>query len=372
MRIAQFVEGDAPGGTERLVIEISVDLRRRGHEVLVIGPQRGPGNGWLAAELRALGFEWVEYPRRSMLDLRQVTDITRVISDHGIDVVHSHEFAPSVIGAVAARVTGRKHVMTMHSGLYFASALRRRVAFRWAARHSSVVAVSGDTRDDAERLLGLRPGVIHVIPPGVATRSGDRAKVRVELGVLDDELLVVAIGNVSARKAHEIILRALIDLRARRPDVPWRFAIAGSDQGCAASLEAIAAEHGVADRFHLLGHRSDAADILAAADVFAMSSLHEGMPLAIMEAMFAGKPVVTSVAGGIAEMITNGSDGLLTPVGDVAGMSAALERVLTAAALRDALGAAARERAARQFGIATMMDSYLKLYEQAPTRQRIA
>jgi glycosyltransferase involved in cell wall biosynthesis len=96
-----------------------------------------------------------------------------------------------------------------------------------------------------------------------------------------------------------------------------------------------------------------------------MSSLHEGMPLAIMEAMFAGKPIVSSVAGGIGEMIKDGAEGLLVPVGGVEPMSAGLERLLTDAALRDRLGAAARDRAQRQFGIEPMLDAYMRLYRDA-------
>ena len=363
MRVAQFVEGDAPGGTERLVMQMAEDLRSRGHEVLVIGPENGPGKGWLGGQLRALGFEWTELPRRHMLDVRAIADIMRLIRDRGIDVLHSHEFAPSVTGALAAWLMRRRHVITMHGNRYFAGAWRRWLSFRWAATHSTaVVAVSRDTKEDAERLLRLRSGTIHVIPNGIVARGGDRDRVRRELGMQAGETLVVALGNVSVRKAHDVMVRALIELRDRRPDIRWRLAIAGTDQGCAPALRRLASEHGVADRVHLLGHRGDTDDILAASDVFAMSSLHEGMPLAIMEAMFAGKPVVTSTAGGIGEMITDGVDGLLTPVGDVAAMSAALERVLVDPALRESLGAAARRRAPRQFGIAPMMDAYVGFY----------
>jgi len=369
MLVAQFVEGDAPGGTERLVIQMAQDLRQRGHRVLVIGPANGPGKGWLGSQLKAIGFEWTELPRRRMLDLRSISDIMRLIRTRGIDVVHSHEFAPSVTGALAAWLMRRNHVITMHGNQYFAGARRRWLAFRWAARHSTaVVGVSRDTRDDAERLLRLEPGSIHVIPNGIVSRPGRRETLRAEFGVRPDELLIVALGNVSPRKAHAIILRALVQLRDRRPDIPWRLAIAGTDQGSAPELRDIAATHRVEHCFHLLGHRSDTEDILAACDVFAMSSLHEGMPLAIMEAMFAGKPVVTSVAGGIGEMIDDGVDGLLTPVGDVAAMSAALERVLSDSGLRESLGVAARRRAPRQFGIAPMMDSYVRFYEQPRTR----
>jgi glycosyltransferase involved in cell wall biosynthesis len=360
--VAQIVEGDAPGGTERLMIQMSLELRRRGHEVVAVGPAAGPGRGWLGNQMRSLGFAWDTIPKRSMFDPRAVSDIVALIRRHSVAVVHSHEFAPSVFGAAATRLTGSRHVMTMHSNLYFATAWRRRVAFRWAARRSAVVAVSDDTRSDAERVLGLAQRTIRVIPNGIAPAQGAREPLRRELGLSDDDLLVAAVGNVSPRKAHALILRALLELRERRPEVRWRLAIAGTDQGSAPELLALASEACAGERVHLLGHRADTENVLAAADVFAMSSLHEGMPLAIMEAMFASCAIVTSRAGGIAEMLTHDVEGLLVPVGEVEALSAGLERLLCDASLRRRLGEAARARAARQFGIAPMMDAYLELY----------
>ena len=363
MRIAQIVEGDAPGGTERLVIQIALELRRRGHEVIVIGPAAGPGKGWLGTELRALGFAWETIPKRPMLDPRSVADIMRLLRRHGVDVAHSHEFAPSVFGAIACRLLRRPHVITMHSNLYFAGARRRRMAFRWATVHSSaVVAVSADTRDDVERLLRLPAGSVRVIPNGIAVRKGRGELLRRELALEPGDLLVCAVGNLSPRKNHIQLLNALIQLGRRRPEIPWHLAIAGTDQGSATELREATRRHDVTARLHLLGHRSDTEDVLAAADVFAMSSLHEGMPLAVMEAMFAEKAIVTSTAGGIGEMLTDDVEGLLTPVADEAALSRGLERLLDDGALRARLAAAARRRAEAQFGIAPMIDAYERLY----------
>ena len=362
MVIAQIVESDAPGGMERLVIQITKDLLQRGHRVLVVGPADGPGNGWLGDEIRALKAEWRTVSRRWMLDPRAVTDLMRLFRAYRIDAVHSHEFAPSVFGAAAAWVTRRPHVITMHSNLYFATAWRRKAAFRWAARHSHVVAVSRDTAVESEQLLGLPTGTIHMVPNGIAPTAGRRDVLRKELALNDADVLVVAVGNVSPRKAHINLLRALIQLEERRPGLRWHLAIAGTDQGSAPEIREVAAAQGLSSRVHLLGHRADTENVLAAGDVYAMSSLHEGMPLAIIEAMFAGKAMISTSAGGIAEMFTEGEEGLLSPVGDVAAMSSALERLVTDAPLRERLGSAAQRRAAKQFGIAPMMDAYLKLY----------
>lgn len=363
MVIAQIVEADAPGGTERLVLQIAQDLRQRGHRVVVVGPADGPGKGWLGREVRALGFDYETIPKRSMLDPRSITDITRLIRKHTVDVVHSHEFAPSVFGAMATWLTRRTHVFTTHGNLYFAAAWRRKALMRWAARHSdAVVSVSRDTADDLERLLELRKGAVHVIANGIMSKAGERQPVRAELGLKPEDVLLLALGNVSERKNHIAILRALEQLQRRRPELQWHLAIAGTDQGKLGELREFARVTALESRVHFLGHRGDTENLLAASDIFVMSSLHEGMPLAIMEAMFASKPVITSVAGGIGEMITEGVEGMLTAVNDDDAMARGLERLLSDASLRQRLGAAARERAQRQFGIAPMVDAYMKLY----------
>lgn len=311
-----------------------------------------------------------------MLDPRAVLDLTRVIRLHGVNVIHAHEFAPSVFGAAAARLSGCSCVITMHGNLYYTRRWRRRAAFRLARRlATAVVGVSLDTAVDAEQSLALPRGTIHAIPNGITTAPGQRHRVRAELGVQDGELLVAALGNLSPRKAHAILVKALIQLAERRPDIKWRLAVAGTDQGCLAELRALAADHGETGRIHWLGHRADTEDILAAADVFAMPSLHEGLPLAVMEAMFAGLAVIASRAGGIPEMLTDGVEGLLVPVGDVSAMAGGLERLLTDEVFRRQIGPAARLRAERQFGIAPMMDAYLRLYRgdtRAGTAARVA
>lgn len=360
--VAQLIEGDTPGGAERLVIQFAEELRRRGHGIITIIPAGGAG--WLGQEMQRRDFPWTTIQRRAMFDPRTARDLAAIVREAGATAVHSHEFI-AVHGAAAARRVGIPHVITMHGSPYFAEKWRRRAAFRWAVRRSvRMVGVSRDTSEHAERVLGLAPGSALTIPNGIAPRPGDGAALRRELGIGDEELIVAAVGNVSERKNHLQMLEALLAVRERHPSLAWRMVVAGQDRGCMAAIRALAETNGVSGRVHLLGHRDDTEDLLAAADVFAMPSLHEGMPLAIIEAMFASRPVVSSTAGGVADMFDAGSEGLLFAVGDTPAFATALERLLTDAALRASVGRAARARAERQFGIGPMMDAYERLYTQ--------
>jgi glycosyltransferase involved in cell wall biosynthesis len=238
------------------------------------------------------------------------------------------------------------------------------VALRWAFRNSrAAVAVSEATKRQLDADLGLRPGVLTVVHNGIPERAGDPAPIRRELGLRPGELLIAAVGNLDPRKAHINLLRALQRLAQEGLPACWRVAIAGGRGGPERDrLEAFAREHGFADRLHILLERSDIPDLLAAADVFCMPSLWEGLPLAVLEAMFAGKPIVASDVSGIPEAITSGTHGLLTPPGDVEALAAALQSVLTSAELRARLGAAARARAQAEFAIGVMADRYERLY----------
>jgi glycosyltransferase involved in cell wall biosynthesis len=248
----------------------------------------------------------------------------------------------------------------MHGSQTMTQAWRRRAALRWAYRRSrAVVAVSEATRIQLEADLGLRPGVLTLVRNGVPVVRGDRARARAEFGLRDDDVMVLAVGNLDPRKGHRVLLGALQQLVANGLDVPWHLVIAGGRGGPEREpLLAFAAEHGLADRVHVLGQREDVPDLQAAADIFAMPSLWEGLPLALLEGMIAGNACVASRTSGIPEAITDGEHGVLVPPGDVNALATALAPLLRDPALRARYGQAAYARAMQEFTIEAMTDRY--------------
>lgn len=365
LRIALMLESDGPGGAEMMLLQLAGELRRRGHAVLPVGP--ADRVGWLGERFRERGFEPVTYRLRRTLDWRCLRELVDLLRRHEVQVVHSHEFTMAVYGAAAALRLGARHVITMHGGRYFAEQRRRRIALRWAARRSSaLVGVSRATAEDLERSLGLPPAAVAVVPNGIEFRTGTRERVRQEVQMAEGELLCVAVGNLYPVKGHMVLLQALAALQRTAHDVPWRLAIAGRGEE-EARLRAFADAHGMGDRVHLLGFRSDIPDVLAAADLFVMPSRSEGLPLALVEAMAASLPIVASDVGGIPEVVTSGEEALLVPPDDPDALAAALHRLLCDHALRAALGEAARRRAWRDFSVSTMCDTYERLYRGATT-----
>ena len=358
-----MIETDGPGGAEVMLIQLAEELRRRGHVVTPVGPQRGVG--WLSGRLRSLGFDRRTFNLRRPLDPQCAIELTRTLRELRVDVVHSHEFTMAIYGCLAARWLGVPHVVTMHGNESVMDAWRRRVALRWSWRHSrAFVAVSSHTATQVQMRLGLPDRAVHVIPNGVPIRPGERERTRAKLGVEDDEVLILTVGNLRRRKGHAVLVQALAELQRAGCAAPWQLVIAG-DGSQRENLTRLTTELGVADRVQLLGHRDDVPDLQAAADIYAMPSFWEGMPLAILEAMIVGKAIVASRVGGIPEMLCEGESGLLVPAGDPLALAGALRHLIEDPAQRERLGEAGRRHAEAEFHVAVMADRYEHLYRSS-------
>jgi len=362
-------EGGPGGGAEVVVLELAEELRHRGYGVCPIVLTHEHEAPWLERQFVERGFEPERVRIRGPIDFRCLRDLVGVLRRRRVATVHSHEFAMTVYGTAAARWLRLPHVITLHGNMWMTDAWRRRVALRWAIRHSdATVAVSHDTRRQLLADLGLPDAAIDTVWNGIPAPAGERTAVRAELGVRPEEVLILAIGTLIERKGHAVLIRSLAEVYRRAPEIGWHLAIAG-DGPERDHLATLAAEAGLAGRVRLLGFRPDAAHLLAAADVFAMPSQWEGLPLALLEAMFAGNAVIASGISGIPEAIPSEEFGVLVPPGDVPALTSALHRVLGDAALRSRLGRAAQARAREFFTVGRMTEAYLRRYFSPPDRR---
>lgn len=223
-----------------------------------------------------------------------------------------------------------------------------------------IVAVSGDLAGYLSQAFGLPRERIQVIHNGIPIpemAGVDRAKARLACGLDVEGLLVLAVGNLYAVKDHATLLRAA----ALLPGV--HFAIAGRGEE-EANLRALARELSIESRVHLLGLRDDVDRLLAAADVFVQPSRSEGLPLAILEAMGHGLPVVATRVGGMAEAIVEGETGRLVEPGQPEALADALRVLLEDADRRRRAGEAGRARAVSQFSVEGMALRYEALYDR--------
>jgi len=360
LRIALIIESVLLGGAEVVVSQLAEELRQRGHRVFPVAPEGR--DGWLRATLVDAGFPWHTYSLPRPISWSCAENLARTMAGLGIEVSHGHEFTASIYGAAAAQLAGIPHIITMHGNQQMTRKYQRRVALRWAFRRSAAtLAVSHDTRRHLERTLGLPPGVVGVVHNGVPDRPGRRERFRGELGLREDQVLVLAVGSLVERKGHRVLLEAMAGLRDD-PGMPaWKVAIAGEGPEREA-LEAQIRQRGLEGRAVLLGARDDVADLQAAADLFVMPSLWEGLPLAILEAMFAENAIIATATSGIPEALTHDEDALLVPPGDATALATALRRLVEDPDARRTLGRRARRQAERRFSIGAMTDAYERIY----------
>ncbi len=364
-RIAMMLESDEPGGAEMMVYRLSEELRDRGHEIVPIGPARGVG--WLGDLFRQGGFSTEVFHLERPIDPGCVRRFVQLFRRQHIDLVHSHEFTMAVYGSAASQLLRLPHLVTMHGGIKEYKVLRRRVALRWALRSSDyAVMVSRATQTQFALNLGVKPSSFTVVPNGVPVNVGNPSRVRAEFGITERERVILAVGVLEPHKGHRILLEALGQLRSTGFNTPWRLIVAGGAGGSQheSLLEYVRAA-GLGEQVDIATNRNDVADLLSLADVFVMPSLWEGLPMALLEAMVAGKAIVASATGGIPEAIINGREGVLVPPGDIAALADALRLVLVGQDVRGALAERAATRARKEFTVQVMADSYEALYTNA-------
>jgi glycosyltransferase involved in cell wall biosynthesis len=362
-RIAQLISSDGPGGAERVVADVAMALQSSGVETVVFLPLNG--EGWLANQLAGSGVSVEYYSIERPWSPRSARRLAEAFRRHRIAIAHSHEFAMGVYGAWASWLAGIPHIVTMHGGRYYAERLRRRVALRAAAAVSDIVAVSKTCARDISRGLAIRRSRIRMIPNGVRFTPPQRVTLRDELQLGPDDRLVVAVGNLYPVKGHVNLIDAFGLIASRHPTLH----VAISGRGALAdSLMARARAYDVQHRVHLLGLRSDVSAVLAAADIFALPSLSEAMPLALLEAMFARCPIVASDVGDVSVALENGHDGLLVPPGDPLSLAEAIDRLLMNPAEASALGARAARRARVEYDLSRMVGRYVDVYQTALAR----
>lgn len=360
MRIVHLVIGGEIAGGQLIALQLARGARDRGDVVSFVSPADGP----FAVRAREEGFavDLADLGRTHRID--GMLRLARLLRRERADVLHTHTLAAA---NALARIAGRLARVPVVSHLHIANhfrpstrALLARVDNVTARLAAALVAVSEDTRRAYEE-QGY-PRCIRVVYNGVATLSADANGLREELSIPADAPLIAEVARLCDVKGQ----RELIDAVARLPGA--RAVLVGADLeqdgAYEQALRQRAEELGIADRVVFVGYREDAARVVAAADVFALPSWTEGLPLVVLEAMALGRPVVATTVGGTPELVADGETGLLVPPRDVEALTAALKRVLDDEALRRRFGEAGKRRVAERFSSEAMTREVLALYDE--------
>ena len=360
MRIAHVVFSLKVGGQERLILNLSRALAARGHEVSVVcltegGDLRGQFGAIRIVDVnRNGGFEPTLFPRlaRAFLALKP-------------DAVHTHNPGPLMYAAPTARALRVKRIVHTKHGANAVYTRKSLLFARAAARMvTAFVPVSEETAEVARSLERAPERLLHVIPNGIplAQFGSDpeaRGRVRRELGIPASSIVVGSVGRLVVEKDYPLLVRAVAPMLGES----LRLVLVGEGPA-RAEIEAEIARS-VAEPLRryvvLTGVRHDVPALLAAFDVFALSSKTEGLPLVVPEAMASSLPIVATSVGGLPGIVPN-SVGTLVPAGDAVAFRNAIASLALDEVNRTTKGGAARAYAHERFSIETMTTAYERLY----------
>ncbi len=299
--------------------------------------------------------------------------IFQIIRKFRPDIVHTHTAKAGVLGRVAAKLLGVPVILHTFHGHVFHSYFgnSRSAFFRWIERflaHLStrVVAISDNVKQDLILYHIAPPEKIVVVPLGLDLEAllrvqRHRGKFRAELGIPADKMLVGVVGRVVGVKNLGLAVEAADQVVARLPNT--HFAIIGDGEE-REKIERMVLYRGRKTHFSFLGWRRDLSDVYSDCDVALNTSLNEGTPVALIEAMAAGLPTVATNVGGTANVVVHDTTGYLCPSGDVSALASALVHLLTDKRRRNEMGRSGRERVRERFSKERLLNDLDHLYTQ--------
>ena len=351
------------------VLPLMLGLHARGHEVI-----GACADGHLLHDIREVGFRVVPVPMARSLSpvaqLRAFRALLALIRAERPDLVHAHMPISGFLARVAARCAGVPHVAYTCHGFLFnqpGPLPRRAIAFamEWVGGRLTdlTMTVSGEEAADARRLgIARDPRAIGNgrDPAHFRPNPDARNRVRAALGTPPDRVVVVVVSRLVRHKGHPELLSAMDSVDAELWVVGERLP---SDHGVDPEDAFAAAQARLGPRLRRLGARTDIADLLAAADIFALPSHFEGLPMSVIEAMLCGLPVVSTAIRGPREQVLDGVTGLLVPPREVPPLSDALRRLVADPATRWRMGEAGRARAIALYDEAAVVARTVALLE---------
>ncbi|TWU01281.1 glycosyltransferase [Stieleria varia] len=369
--ICQVLHSLTVGGAEVLAREYAVNAAGKFNTVFACLDEIGT----IGNELLDCGYVVEKLDRRSGFDHAVARRLRRFCLDHDVDVIHAHQYTPFFYASLCRFPGRRPPILFTEHGRHFPDTRRPKRVFAnrfLLGRRDHITAVGNHVRTALIQNEGFSADRIQVIHNGIdvdAFRSSeaDRATVRGELGIMEGQVAVFHVARLNPLKDHATALRAWQRLR----DAPHIRLFLVGDGEERQSIEAFIGEHRLHSTVSLLGLRDDVRRLLPAADVFLLSSVSEGIPLTLIEAMATSLPCVSTSVGGIPEVVVNGETGLLSSAGDDISIADHIRTLADDPGMRNRLGDHGRRRAEQMFSNVDMHSRYHHIYSQLCAGQSI-
>jgi glycosyltransferase involved in cell wall biosynthesis len=352
------------GGAELLAVRIVQALRGRFQFVVACFEENGP----ILDRFGQAGAAVWPYPKARGLDTRLLKGLRRFLGSQRVILIHAHQCGPFLYAGLARLPSTRPPILLTEHGRQHPDMVKttRRIANRLLLRRADrLIAVGSQVRRALIDNENFPPGRVGVIYNGIDLAAFDAARsardaTRAELRLRPSTFVLIVCARLDPIKDHATTLQAFRWLLLRVPDARLLIVGDGPERD---AIDSIVRQLDLDDAVIQLGHRNDVPRLLAASDAAILTSLSEGIPLFLIEAMASSLPVVATSAGGIPEVVVHGRTGLLADVGDVNGLGNHLLELAQRPELRAAMGAAGRARAEAVFDESRMIAAYAAIYE---------
>lgn len=366
LRVVTLLDTLLTGGAERMAVTIAtgLDPERFESTVCVYKPSR---QAPLAAGLEAAAIPVLHLNRSHQAALWSWKPLLQLLRQERTHVLHSHKIGPNAWGTTIGRIA-RVPVIVAHDHAGERARMRHVVNRELIGRGADAfVTVSEAHRTSVIDVEGVQPDKVRVIRNGIERLRPVTTDLRRDLRIPANAPVVGSIAVLRPEKALEVLIEAAGLLAPRFPCLRVLIAGNGTEKH---SLRELVRRLRLEETVSLIGFRQDIANVLAALDVAVFSSDREGMPLAMIEAMAAGRPIVATRIEGITELVTDGEEALLVPPRHPGALAEAVTRLLEDRELRDRFGARAQERQRRELDIQTTVQAFQDLYDELFDRSR--
>jgi len=367
IRVMQLLYSLGVGGSEKLALSIASHVDADRFQFHFCGMDLG-GELTQALDRQRIPHHVMN---RKGLEAGVFGRLHRVIKQNRIQVVHTHHFTQLFYGGLPARLAGARIVHTEHEFFSYSQSAFSQTVIRPLSRLCEhVTAVGPEVADFFTQRIGLPRELVTVVPNGVDVKAFDHdaAAVRRELGLDANEIVIGTVGRLEPEKDQMTLLEMFRQIQPTT--APIRLVIVGTG-AMAEDLKATAARLGIADRTLFLGLRHDVPRLLAAMDLFVLTSVREGLPISLVEAMAARLPVVASNVGSIRDLVRDGQTGFVVPAGDVSGFRTAVDRLVGCPDMRRRFGSEGRSTVEGSFSLSAMIRAYQDMYVSAAQRSHV-
>lgn len=365
MRVAVVIDSLKVGGAQRLISAYASHASAHGVSPVII-TLREDGAPFLLETIRSAGVRVIPVSAGSLFNVRRLRRLAEIFKEEKVDLVQTHLVYSNILGTLAAHSAGIPVIATLHSvavaNKWKSRALKVIQNFVLRSYATRILAVGQMVADINEENYGRRK--VDVIPNGIPAPSlpEDRERDRLRREITGDgsDSIIITVGRFSRAKGYEDMIEAFHLLRQRASNPKLVMVGSGSTVD---NIKSQIADLKLDRSVILTGEREDVHQLLALSDVYASSSHREGLPLAVLEAMMAGLPVVATSVGDIPNVVTE-ETGVVVPPHRPELLAAALEDLLGNPEKRQSMGQAAYRRAMSEYSLDAWMEKHLALYRE--------